>query len=91
MQKIIEKLYNGEIYPAEQLNVRVYGYEEARKNAGQAHDEFESQLCQPMKEELDEMMMKHMHESSLEDTQAFVDGFKLGARMMAEILWEDKE
>ena len=42
MQKIIEKLYNGEIYPAEQLDVRVEGYEEARRNAGQAHDEFES-------------------------------------------------
>lgn len=91
MQQIIEKLYNGEIYPAEQLNVRVNGYEDVRKIAGQAHDEFESKLCQTMKDELDEMMMRHMHESILEDTQAFVDGFKLGARMMAEIFWEEKE
>jgi len=44
-----------------------------------------------MKDELDEMMMLHMHEFSLEDTQAFVEGFKLGARMMAEIFWEDKK
>lgn len=90
MQKTIEKLYNGEIYPAEQLRVRVDGYEEARKNAGQAHDEFESKLCQPMKDELDEFLAKHMGASCFEDTQAFVDGFKLGARLMTEIFWEDK-
>lgn len=91
VQKIIEQLYKGELYPSEQLDIKSKEYKEARKAAYQAHEEFEGKLCQEMKDELDEFLAKHMESSCYEDTQTFVNGFKLGARLMAEIFWEDKE
>lgn len=90
MQETIEKLYKGELYPAEQLEIHAKDYHEAKKVAYMAHEEFENKLCQAMKDELDEFMYKHMEAACFEDTQTFVNGFKLGARMMAEIFWEDK-
>lgn len=90
MQKIIEQLYKGELYPSEQLDIKSEEYKEARKAAYQAYEEFEGKLCQTMKGELDELWGKHMESSYYEDTRTFVNGFKLGARMMAEIFWEDK-
>lgn len=91
MQKTIEQLFNGEIYPSEQMHIRMEGYEEARKIAFQSHNQFEEKLCKAMKDELDEMIAKHLDASCFEETQTFVNGFKLGARLMAEVFWEDKE
>lgn len=90
MQELLEQLYNGEIYPNEQNKVRVNGYKEAKATAFEAHEAFEEKLCQPMKEELDDFMVKHLEVSCLKDTQAFIDGFKLGAKLMLEIVLEDK-
>lgn len=90
MQKTIEQIYNGEIYPSEQMHVRMEGYEEARQIAVQSHNEFEEKLGKAMKDELDEMIAKHLDASCFEETQTFVNGFKLGAKLMAEIFWEDK-
>lgn len=90
MQKILEQLYDGEIYPNEQPNIRVKGYKEIKDAAFQAYEAFEDKLCKPMKDELDEFMGKHMEMSCIEDKQSFIDGFKLGARLMIEIMTEEK-
>lgn len=89
MQKIIEMLYDGEIFPNEQLKVRIAGYKEARDIAFEAHEVFEDKLCQAMKDELDEFLSKESEVTSIVQTQIFIDGFKLGARLMSEILGED--
>lgn len=89
MQKIIEMLYDGEIFPNEQLKVRIAGYKEAKEIAFEAHEIFESKLCQAMKDELDEFLSKQFDVTGIEQTQIFIDGFKLGARLMSEILGED--
>jgi hypothetical protein len=34
VQKTIEQLYNGELYPSEQLNIRIDGYKEAKEILG---------------------------------------------------------
>lgn len=90
MQQLLEQLYNGEIYPNEQHKIRVNGYKEAKNVAFEAHEAFEEKLCQPMKEELDDFIGKQMEVSCLEDTQAFIDGFRLGAKLILEIVMEDK-
>lgn len=33
MQSILERLFNGDIYPSEQTRVKLIGYQEARKAA----------------------------------------------------------
>lgn len=90
MQKTIKQLYDGEIYPNEQLKVNIKGYRSAKNIAFEAHEVFEGKLCQAMKEELDEFLSKHSNVTCIEQTQIFIDGFKLGARLMLEILEEDR-
>lgn len=86
MQRILEQIFNGDIYPSEQTKIKLAGYQEARKIAIQAHDAFEGKLCQTMKEELDDWFSKEADVSGYYSTQTFIDGFKLGARLMLEIL-----
>jgi len=38
VQKTIEQLYTGELYPSEQFNVRIEGLKEARQAAFEAHE-----------------------------------------------------
>lgn len=89
MQKIIEQLYGGESFLNEHQNVKIAGYKEAKNIAFEAHEVFESKLSQAMKVELDEFLSKQADVDSFEQTQTFIDGFKLGARLMSEILGED--
>lgn len=89
MQKIIEQLYDGESFLNERLNVKIAGYKEAKDIAFEAHEVFEDKLNQAMKIELDEFLSKQADVTSFEQTQTFIDGFKLGARIMSEILGED--
>ncbi|MEG0272742.1 MAG: hypothetical protein RR514_03580 [Christensenella sp.] len=90
MQRTLEQLYNGEIYPNEQLKVHAKGYQEARKTAFEAYEALENKLCQTMREELDAFLAKDSEASALEETQVFINGFQLGAKLMLEILEEDR-
>lgn len=91
MQSILEQLFNGDIYPSEQIKIKLAGYQEARKVAIQAHDAFEEKLSQQMKQELDEWFSKEADVSGYYSTQTFMDGFKLGARLMLEIMEVGKD
>lgn len=59
MQRTMEQLYDGEIFPNEQLKVWIAGNKEAKDIAFEAHEIFEGKLCQAMKDELDEFLSKN--------------------------------
>lgn len=86
MQNILEQLFNGELYPGENVKVTLDGYQDAKKEAMQAYNKFVEKLCPEMKKEMDEWFSKESDASAFHDTQIFIDGFKLGARMMLEIM-----
>lgn len=91
MQRILEQLFNGEIYPSERIVVSTPEYKEAQRVAIQAHDAFEKKLCDAMRKELDEVYSKDSTVRSFYDEQYFVEGFRLGARLMLEILEVGKD
>lgn len=86
MQRILEQLFNGEICPNERTRISSGEYETVRNTAIQAHDVFEDKLSAELKKELDEVFSKDSAVNSLYNVQYFADGFKLGARLMLEIL-----
>ncbi len=85
MRKILEQLYYGELYPSENTHPSIKGYAEANHLATKAYEELESKLCQEMKALLEEFISQNMHLCSLDETQAFMEGFKLASKLFAEI------
>lgn len=91
MKSVIKALYNGDLAFGERTATCVSEFRTARDIAVQAHDTFEDKLCQPMKQELDEYLSKESDVAAYHTEQAFVDGFKVGAQMMLEILEVGKD
>ena len=91
MQKLLEQLFNGEIYPSERIVVSTPEYKAAQRTAIQAHGDFEEKLCDAMRKELDEVYSKDSAVHSFYDEQYFVEGFRLGAQLMLEILGVGKD
>lgn len=83
MKKILEQLYYGNLYPSENIHPSIDGYAEANQLATQAYEE--SKLCPEMKALLEDFISENMHLCSLDETQAFIEGFKLASKLFAEI------
>jgi len=85
MQDIIEKIYRGELYPAEQIEPMLQDFrvkwEESKDNV----DDFHNRLTEELKPLFEAVMVGKLEIATLEQTQAFVDGFKLGARLLVEV------
>lgn len=86
MRSIIQQIYNGDLHLNERTTACVSEFRAVRDIAVQAHDAFEDKLCQSMKQELDEFLSKESDITAYHTEQAFIDGFKVGAQMMLEIL-----
>ena len=88
MNSILEQLYNGEILPMERYTLKekeykkicrehLDRYEDFRETLGKLNPPFDKQFIQIMDEQLDEI--------PYEFSQTFIDGFRLGARIMTEV------
>ncbi len=88
MSSILEQLYSGEIYPAEQWVPRGKEYQEACRKNQEHYNEFIellSKLNPPLDKRFGEIMDERVGVMSYELDDMFVYGFRLGARMMAEV------
>lgn len=91
MQSMIAQIYDGELCPSERSKISVAKFHEEKKIAVKAHNEFEEKLSEAMKKEFDEYLSKEFCLTTYHTEQAFVDGFKMGAQMMLEILEVGKD
>lgn len=89
MDKILQALYGGEIYPAEQYRPMLEQYIALRKKQYQHYDDFIKRLGSPLDKEFIQIMDGQLDAVPLELSEMFIDGFRLGARMMIEV-FEDK-
>lgn len=85
MTDILNKLYHGEIYPAEQFEPILENYKQKLKNHREQKKDFIGSLSDSMKNEFNEIMDETIDISAMEMAQVFSDGFRLGALMMVEI------
>jgi len=89
MDKILQALYDGEIYPAEQYRPMIEEYTVLRKKQYQKYEDFIKKIGSPLDEEFIKIMDEQLDAIPFELSEMFIDGFRLGARMMIEI-FEDK-
>lgn len=85
MRKILEQLFYGNLSPSENIHPSIDGYTEVNQLATQAYEELESKLCPEMKSLLEDFISKNMHLCSLDETQAFMEEFKLASKLFVEI------
>ncbi len=91
MQKTIEDLYYGNISPNEQLKPKVRGYQRKKQALLQSENAFLSELIQAHAEKYQELMFQQAELSSIELTQTFVDGFRLGMRLAFESFYGESQ
>lgn len=86
MYEILRALYDGEIQPAEQHRPMIDEYTAVYKSNYEHYAKFVEKLGSPLDREFMRIMDEQMDAVPLELTQVFVDGFRLGAKMMIDIL-----
>ncbi len=90
MSKLLEDLYNGVIAPVEYYYDKTEEYKELREKYYKHCEDFIKRIGEPLKFDFNDILDEHnalitmANKSTLEGT--FVDGFRLGAKMMLEIL-----
>lgn len=85
MEKILEQLYNGNLYPYSKFQTAIEDYKANRDKAFKSYSAFIEKLPEELKDEFDELINSHLDLLPLELEQNFIDGFRIGVRMMAEV------
>ncbi len=85
MEKILEQLYNGELYPYSKFQITMDEFKVNRDKGFKSYSVFIEKLPEELKEEFDELIDSHLDLLPLELKQNFIDGFRIGVRMMTEV------
>ncbi len=92
MNSILSALYYGKIFPAEQYTPKTKEYYEIHQRNYQHYEDFIDQLGK-LNPPLDKLFMEIMDEQldviPIELSEMFIDGFRLGARMMIDVFQSD--
>lgn len=88
MMSILEQLYNGEIFPAEKYSPKGKECRKGYQESNSRYDEFVEILKKqnpPLDKLFDEVLEEQLDEIQDEYSGIFISGFRLGARIMAEV------
>lgn len=94
MYSVLEALYNGEIMPSERCRPSQEEYRHlAREHAQNQQRMLErvARLDPDLAEELTVFLDDYMPVLAMEEAAVFVDAFRLGARIMMEVLAKDPD
>jgi len=86
MKDILKRLYDGEIYPAEQIVVTSKAYKEKLANAVAIEQGFRDRLPPDMKQVFSDILHMRNELESMEIEKACIEGMKIGGRLAAELL-----
>jgi len=85
MEKILEQLYKGEIYPYSTFQTTIEEFKENRDKAFTSYSSFLEKLPDGLKDEFIQLIDTHLDLLPYELEQNFIEGFRIGARMMTEV------
>ena len=88
VKNVLEQLYNGEIFPAEQYAPKGEEYRKIYQGNYNHYDDFIELLAKlnpPLDKQFIEIMDEQLDVIPYEFSEMFIDGFKLGAKIMAEV------
>ena len=92
MKSILSALYEGKIFPAEQYSPRSEEYRKIYQENYRHYDDFVetlSKLNPPLDKRFIEIMDEQLDVIPYEFSEMFIDGFRLGARIMIDIFQGD--
>ena len=92
MKSILSELYEGKIFPAEQYSPRSEEYRKIYQEHYQHYDDFIETLSKvnpPLDKKFIEIMDEQLDVIPYEFSEMFIDGFRLGARIMIDIFQGD--
>lgn len=92
MSSILEQLYNGEIFPAEQYNPQEGECRKIYREHCRHREEFIRLLSKqepPLNERFVEIMDELVQELPYQSADMFINGFRLGAKIMIEVLYRE--
>lgn len=92
MESVLEQLYFGRIYPAEQYAAKGGEYRRLRRENEAHYEEFMemlSKLDPPLDKRFGEIMDERLDVMLYELSEMFVSGFQLGARIMTEVFADE--
>ena len=84
--KILEELWYGRINPSQRTKSDDKLETELTEQIVEKEDELAALLSDEAKEILDQMRDKQLELSTLNERKAFISGFRLGARIMHEVM-----
>lgn len=87
MESVLANLFNGKICPFEQLAPAYKAYKQTMDSFWETQEEFSSGLTEIQKQKFEEIMDKFIETSPMEETQSFINGFKLGAQIIFEVFF----
>jgi len=85
MEKILEQLYKGEIYPYSTFQTTIDEFKENRDKAFTSYSSFLEKSPDRLKDEFIQLIDTHLDLLPYELEQNFIEGFRIGARMMTEV------
>lgn len=85
MESVLEDLYNGNICPAAQFRYTLDDVREKWEKMDKAELAFMESLSAPMKKQFDDIMDARLDMACLDLSQAYVEGFKMGAKFLIEV------
>ena len=85
MKKILEQLYNGELYPYSTFQTTIDDFKANRDKAIKLYSIFIEKLPEELKKEFETLIDSHVDLLPFELEQSFIDGFRIGVRMMVEV------
>lgn len=90
MQKIIEQLYFGNININEYFDPKSKEpFRQALQDNLEMEADFEKRLPDDLKHDFEQIMQNFIESASMEYINMFTEGFRLGARLMLDILSTD--
>jgi urease accessory protein UreF len=92
MKSLLQQLYSGSISPADQYVPKTEEYRKMRQEHFHHYESFIKileKLEPPQHERFIEIMDEQLDTAPLEFSAMFINGFRLGARMMIEVYQHD--
>lgn len=92
MKRILSALYDGKISPAEQYSPRSEGYRKIHQEHYRHYEDFIktlSTLTPPLDKQFVQIMNKQLDVIPYVFSEMFIDGFRLGTRIMIDIFQDD--
>lgn len=91
MKSILEKLYNGNLYPYSKFQTSIKQFKIKREKVFKSYSIFLDRLPENLKDDFENLIDEQFDLLPFELEQNFIDGFRIGARLMAEIYIEPSE